>query len=67
MLKVGENVARKFLVNTLRADGEWFSHRFWAEDTFFQGETHFGTTPAGKDTVRLCARPARQLLCGRAC
>lgn len=44
---------------TFRADGESLSRRFWPGDTFFRGETHFGTTPTGKDTVRLCARPAR--------
>lgn len=33
----------------------------------FSEETRFGTTPAETDTVRLCARPGAELLCGLGC
>lgn len=36
-------------------------------DIFFHESSHFGTTPARRDTVRLCERPARQHFCGPEC
>lgn len=36
-------------------------------DIFFHEGSHFGTTPARRDTVRLCERPARQHFCGPEC